>query len=352
MPFADRYPTLAAVLGNKSVRMLDEHSADLGKLDDEQAVAHFKQCRLSNICSLYNTGFGKPDDRLEVIEWAFAEIAKSEIGLDGVVRNFSTKVNDDGEFYQLLGELAVALTFHLNGKLLQFEWPTGVKSSERAKEKDADVRGELAEEPVNVEVTMRADPLLKAARFHLEDFVDETGKDIPGVKPTAATRDVLTAEEKEDYSTKGVSIPSLKTSGLAPEPKEVADRIMGKAAKFQPNGLHVVALATAQIGLPSSNHVRYAVFGSSELLQNGIFCDEQCRQLSAVLYLDVFSHLYRLYRQSQGQEPVHERRNKLFLNPQAAVKLPQKVWDRLSTAFEAELVPPHGRPEIIVPKKP
>jgi hypothetical protein len=350
MSFSDRYPTFARLLGTKAP-LPDAHAAMIRKSaaddttihEDDVAVEHFKVCDIPDVCALYNSGEAEPDYKLALIEWALAQI-EAAVGEDALRTGFAGKFVQKEGFLQTITEIAVAATCAVHGKLVEFEALTGKKKSSDpgAKGYDADVRSEFAGSDILMEVTLRTDPWLRAIGFHAEDFLDDEGNLTDENKvPEAKVRAVLTDEEIDDLRREGLPIPQReKESGEPfPEPKNVFDKLQAKAVKFNPDGFHVLVLATIKYGFPSETHVRIAVYGATDYLPTGgMFNDGTYKHVSGVLFLDVFNHLSRLEAHAGKKSPTEDpSRNAYFPNHFASDPLPTEAQEALVDAFEAKL---------------
>ena len=233
--------------------------------EDDVAVKHFESCNIPDVCDLYNRGEEEPSYKLGLIEWALAQI-EAAVGKDALRMGFAEKLGKKEGFFQTIAEIAVAATCTVRGKLVGLNAPTGKKKSSDPKDKgyDADVRAEFAGFDILMEVTLRTDPWLEVIAFHVEDFLDSEGNLTDANKvPEAKVRPLLTNEEIDDLRSEGLSIPQReKEPGEPfPEPKKVFDKLQSKAIKFNPDGFHVLVLATIQRGFPRETYVRMAVYG-------------------------------------------------------------------------------------------
>jgi hypothetical protein len=348
MSFSGRYPTFAKLLGTKAA-LPDAHGAMIKKSaaanmaihEDDAAVEHFGLCDIPDVCALYNSGEAEPNYKLDLIEWALAQI-EAAVGQEALRRGFARKLMQKEGFFQTIAEIAVSATCAVRGKLVGFEVPTGKKRSSdpRARGYDADVRSEFAGSEILMEVTLRTDGWLKDIGFQVEDFLNDVGKLTDEKKaPEPKIRSLLTDEEIDDLRRLGLPIPQREKGPGEPfpEPKNVFDKLQAKAVKFNPDGLHVLVLATIQYGFPRETHVRMAVYGAGDYLPTGgMFNDGTYEQISGVLFLDVFTHLGRLQLQASQNPSEYPSRNTNFPNSFACCALPADPQQALVDAFEAK----------------
>jgi hypothetical protein len=286
-----------------------------------------------------------PNYKLDLVEWALVQI-EAAVGEDALRTGFAEKLRQKEGFFQTIAEITVAATCAVHGKLVEFEALTGKKKSSDLKTKgyDADVRSEFSGSDILMEVTLRTDPWLRAIGFHAEDFLDDEGNLTDESKvPEAKVRSLLTDEEIDDLRREGLPIPQReKESGEPfPEPKNVFDKLRAKAVKFNPDGFHVLVLATIQYGFPREIHVRMAVYGATDYLPlGGMFNDGTYEQVSGVVFLDLFNHLTRLEAQASRKPIEDASRNAYFPNSFASYPLPAGTQQALVDAFEAKLERP------------
>lgn len=347
MPFADRCPTIADLLGRDLSKQIDEHGQMLVGCGDDTAVAHSKDCPVADWCSLTNTDYPPYSAQLDLIEWAFAQVKSAAVAgtspLDTTKfrQAYQQKARNRDQFNQLLAEVAVAATCAQRAILTDLEWRTGKSDY------DADVQGDFQGTRVNLEVTLRSDPWFEKCVVHVEDFLDERGELKNGKVPPAKSRSTLTRRQEDDLreslkDSKGV-LPSIEREPDEPmaESKVVQQRITEKARKFHDDGYHVVVVATVRPGFPHKNHVFDALFGAApQLTAHGLFTDGTYRELCAVVYLPVYQHLRRLHAFAVGNEPVDPKLTAVFPNSFATFALDEHAARVLASAFDADIAGP------------
>lgn len=359
MSFEQSFPTVARLLGEKNVRILDQHAAELVGRSDDEAIAHFTNCAMADWCALSTTPEYRGD--LDLIEWALDKVAGA-IAPQKLQTAFSQKAKNRDQFNQLLAEIATAATCGVKAKLLEVEWPTGKQNF------DADVRAEVSGEPVNLEVTLRTDSWLKGINANMEDIFDEVGNQIAEV-PAAKSRRTMTALEREDLTEAGVILPT-PASDVMPErqatprpmtfvsdpndlpaeeekPKaycadgddprveslNVQRCIQDKARKFNADGNHFVVLATMLPGFPSEQCVFDAVFGQApQIKHHGLFESGLYNAICGVLYLPVYQQIIGLKALDRT-----ERSARLFLNHNAVQRPAEALLSELANVFDADI---------------
>jgi len=359
MSFAQSFPTVAGLLGKKNAALLDRHAADLACKPDGVAVTHFETCALADWCALNTT----PEfvDNLELVEWALRRVATA-IDPQKFQSAYSHKAKNRDQFNQFLAEVAAAATCAVRAKLLDLEWRT------EKRDYDADVRAEIASEPVNLEVTLRTDSWLKEITVHMEDIFDDDGTQIAEM-PAAKSRRTMTEREREDLNDTGVVLPTRVSDVIAErkkaprpmvfvsDPKDLPPEqgklaaycadgdnpnvessnvqrcIQDKASKFNADGNHFVVLATMKPGFPTEHCVFDAVFGQApKIKHHGLFESGLNNDICGVLYLPVLPQLRGL------KDPTRvERLARLFPNHNATRKPADSLISDLASIFDAQI---------------
>ncbi|MBL4885763.1 MAG: hypothetical protein JKY95_14680, partial [Planctomycetaceae bacterium] len=208
MTFIQSFPTISLLLGNAKTDLLDEHSQELPNTSFEEIKRHQEECSEGEWCKL-NTGQLCQNELIN-IEAILAQILKSpNINDEKLRRAFSSMAKNPDQFEQLRAEIVTAATAESRATLLDLDWKTGKKDY------DADVRMEINDEPVNLEVTLRTDNWLKAITVHMEDIIDEQGNQIN--KPLGAkSRRTLTDLERSDSEESGIKSPIRVESMMSP----------------------------------------------------------------------------------------------------------------------------------------
>lgn len=356
MAFVEAYPTVTLLLGDKNVRLLDDHLDSLRAGSEDTLLRHFETCPIGSWCALNAT----PECRheLQAIEASLMQILTSPNIDDARLRKaFSRKAVNPRQYDQLLAEITTAATAATRATLLDLEWPTGKQHY------DADVRMEICGEPVNLEVTLRTDAWADEVAIHMEDILDEDGNLIGDI-PTARSRRTLTERQLDDLKQAGLQLPTPATrrrenppetvfvsnptefpecddgkpycaDGDNPnvEARNVERCVRDKAQKFNADGFHIVVLATLRPGFPSESTVFDALFGQSPKIQHhGLFESGSYNEICGVIYLPVYQHLHRL----QGETGI-EGLAKLFVNHHASIKPPEQLQVAIAEVFEAEI---------------
>lgn len=364
MTFATAFPSASLLLGPNNVRMLESHSEELAAKSDEEATLHFDSCVLRPWCQLYTTPECR--DELATLEICLKQILDSpNMGEAKFRRAFSHKAANPDQFDQLYAEIATAATVAMRGTLVDLEWKTGKKDF------DADVRMELDNQPVNLEVTLRTDGWVKAIAVHMEEIFDPDGNQVQDY-PAAKSRRTLTERQWADL-TEAKLTPAIRISdvietrknnpsqtgfvseasempkneseksycadgdNLTVESRNVQRCIQDKAKKFNADGFHIVVLATFRLDSPTESSVFDALYGQfPQIKHHGLFetCDGVCNvdQICGVIYLPVYQHLSRLH----GQQ-FESGSTCFFLNHNAKYPIPEELKHRIANLFEAKI---------------
>ena len=359
MSFDESFQTVAGLLGKQNAALLDQHASQLAGKADTDAVSHFETCSLADWCALNTTLECR--DRLNLIEWGLDRIA-AVIAPQKFQSAYSQKAKNRDQFYQFVAEIATAATCAVGAKLLDLEWLTGKGNC------DADVRVEICNEPVNLEVTLRTDSWLKEITVHMEDIFDKEGNQIAEM-PVAKSRRTMTDRGREDLTDSGIALPICVSdvieegkksprkmecvsdvNDLPPVEKQskaycadgdnpnvessnVQRCIREKAAKFLADGNHFVVVATIQPGFPSEHCVFDAVFGqASQIKHHGIFESGLHNEICGVLYLPVFQQLQGLKERDQAEHLA-----RLFLNHHATRMPSESVMNGIAEIFGAQV---------------
>ncbi len=341
MNFSNEYPTLAALLGKNTMEELDVHKMQLNGAKEHELEAHFKQCNVSALCCRFlNNDITK---ELDCLEFGLKKVADA-IGEEKMKSAYSKKAKDPSQYPQFVAEVSVATRCAVFGTLLDLEYKTGVGT------KDVDVRAQIGDEVVNIEVTLRTDNLLTSGEPEDVQATDDNGNPIPGMyfrMYPEMKRSTMTQSEKEVLEEAGHPVAGGATDNRSPYPEHIIIRRMieEKSRKLARGEINLVALCVNGAASDES-HVEKALYGSFTLrisretgscmgkvvAPGGLFVDRGKGILSGVLFIDTYNDL----SYTMDRKDVKNCRNRLYPNPNALVPLTEKVISAIERVFDAK----------------